>query len=60
MLKITAVSLEKAKQKRQTQLEEIFQRAGVNIPKKLEDIERMMNTNSTIQFEEWKNYSVER
>lgn len=60
MLAITATSLEKAKQKRQIQLEEIFQRAGVNIPKKLEDIEHIMNTNSNIQFEEWKNYSVER
>lgn len=60
MLKITATSLEKAKQSRQMQLEEIFQKAGVTIPKKLEDIERVMNTNSNIQFEEWKNYSVER
>ena len=58
MLKITAASLEKAKQKRQVQLEEIFQKAWIAIPKKLEDIEYMMNTNSNIQFEEWKNYSI--
>jgi hypothetical protein len=60
MLITTATSLEKAKQNRHMQLEEIFQKAGVTIPKKLEDIELMMNTNSNIQFEEWKNYSVER
>ena len=59
MLKIAAISLEKAKEKRQIQLEEIFQKAKVTIPSKLEDIEYIMNTNPDIQFEEWRNYSVE-